>query len=337
MSDRACPPKAASVDVVIPMHNCEHYLDECVNSILTQTLVPTTVVLVDDCSTDNSCEVAERLALNSQVDVVVLRLESNVGPGAARNIGLTRCSSEFVWFVDADDRADCNFISTMTSSIGHADFGVCRTRRIDEDGGLDEIDEPPFLNNSVSGTGYAHMLLTGRARAYPPTKLFRRSRLGYAPWDERRCYEDFAPTLRMSLAARTVSLVNCPLYQYRRRSNSSSMVFSENTFGLLAMHEDVLSLLHERGLRTQWDRQVLDFTYREVLIPLANMAMRAEHNDPVSSVARQLISRARADVSNRVRLADLMKLATAGKPGIAIRGALLTATPGIYSRILRWR
>ncbi|MDZ7915059.1 MAG: glycosyltransferase family 2 protein [Rhodococcus sp. (in: high G+C Gram-positive bacteria)] len=337
MGDQVCPPKVASVDVVIPMYNCGNYLDECVNSVLTQTVEPTTIVLVDDCSTDNSFEAAECLALNSQVEIVVLRLESNVGAGAARNIGLTRCSSEFVWFVDADDRADCNFISAMTSAIGHADFGVCRTRRIDEDGALGEIDEPPFLNSSVSGVGYANMLLTGRARAYPPTKLFRRSSLGCAPWDERRCYEDFAPTLRMSLATHAVSLVNSPLYQYRRRPNSSSMVFSENTFGLLAMNDDVLSLLREKGLHTQWDRQVRDFTYREVLIPLAHMAMRAEHDNPESADARHLISRALKDVSDRVRLVDLIKLVIAGNPGSAIRGALLTATPGIYSRILRWR
>ncbi|MFD1372473.1 bifunctional glycosyltransferase/CDP-glycerol:glycerophosphate glycerophosphotransferase [Actinoplanes sichuanensis] len=90
--------------LVVPAWQVQGYLNECLDSILRQQAVEgVEVVAVDDASPDHSGQVIdERAAADPRV--VAVHLESNVGPGAARNAGLDRATGEYVWFVDGDDR-----------------------------------------------------------------------------------------------------------------------------------------------------------------------------------------------------------------------------------------
>ena len=51
-----------AVSVIIPMYNSEKYIGECLESILAQTLQDFEIIVVDDCSTDNSCAVVEKIS-----------------------------------------------------------------------------------------------------------------------------------------------------------------------------------------------------------------------------------------------------------------------------------
>ncbi|HSC21064.1 MAG TPA: glycosyltransferase [Solirubrobacterales bacterium] len=91
----ASPPAVA---VVIPCFNQAHYLAEAIESVLSQTLSPAEVVVVDDGSEDNSHEVAGRY------EKVTRMRQRNRGVAAARNAGMQATSSEYLVFLDADDR-----------------------------------------------------------------------------------------------------------------------------------------------------------------------------------------------------------------------------------------
>jgi glycosyltransferase involved in cell wall biosynthesis len=86
------------VSVVIPCFNQGHYLAEAIESVLEQTLPAVEVVVVDDGSTDNSYEVAGRY------ERVARMRQHNRGVAAARNTGWRATSSEYLVFLDADDR-----------------------------------------------------------------------------------------------------------------------------------------------------------------------------------------------------------------------------------------
>ncbi len=87
---------------VIPVHGVQGYLRECLDSILRQSFHDLEIIAVDDASTDHCGEILDSYA-ERDARVKVLHLESNVGLGAARNIGLAEVSGEYVWFVDSDD------------------------------------------------------------------------------------------------------------------------------------------------------------------------------------------------------------------------------------------
>lgn len=87
-----------AISVVVPVHNRASLLPATLRSVLRQrTPVATEVIAVDDCSRDASAAIAESFGAR------VVRLGSNVGPGAARNIGIDHAHGEWVAFVDSDD------------------------------------------------------------------------------------------------------------------------------------------------------------------------------------------------------------------------------------------
>jgi len=87
---------------VIPVYNGEGFLRRAVESVRRQTLRSTSIVIVDDCSTDGSAGVAQSLA-ESDPRIRLLRMPVNGGPSAARNAALRMVDEPLVAFLDADD------------------------------------------------------------------------------------------------------------------------------------------------------------------------------------------------------------------------------------------
>lgn len=86
------------------MYNAEKYIGECLDSILNQTFQNFEVVVVDDCSTDNSVAVVKSYAEKFGGRLTFTSLEKNSGSGAVpRNRGLSFSRGEYIFFADADD------------------------------------------------------------------------------------------------------------------------------------------------------------------------------------------------------------------------------------------
>jgi glycosyltransferase involved in cell wall biosynthesis len=89
------------VTTVIPVFNRPTLLKRAVQSVLDQTYRPLEVIIVDDGSTDNTLEVAARLA-NENSEVTVLSIK-NSGPGVAREAGRQAANGEYIQYLDSDD------------------------------------------------------------------------------------------------------------------------------------------------------------------------------------------------------------------------------------------
>ena len=102
--------KNPAISVIIPMYNTEQYIEECLQSLLNQTLKNFEVIVVDDCSTDNSLAVAETFipAFESKnKKLLTITLTQNSGcPGIPRNFGMTIAKGKYVYFLDSDDFLD---------------------------------------------------------------------------------------------------------------------------------------------------------------------------------------------------------------------------------------
>jgi len=86
------------ISVIIPVHNCESYVAEAVESVLAQSYPAIELIIVDDGSTDGTKKIVEQI----QYDVRYF-YQNNEGPAAARNRGIRDASGDFIAFVDADD------------------------------------------------------------------------------------------------------------------------------------------------------------------------------------------------------------------------------------------
>ena len=96
--DRRVNPK---VSVIVPVHNTERYLRQCLDSLVRQTLREIEIICIDDGSSDGSLAILmDYAALDSRVRVIE---QEGAGAGAARNVGLDVALGEYVIFLDSDD------------------------------------------------------------------------------------------------------------------------------------------------------------------------------------------------------------------------------------------
>jgi len=92
----------SKVSVITPAYNASHYLEETVASVQGQTFSDWEMIIVDDCSTDNTYELACSLAEKDK-RIIVIKHEKNSGVAAARNTALDAASGDFIAFLDSDD------------------------------------------------------------------------------------------------------------------------------------------------------------------------------------------------------------------------------------------
>lgn len=92
-----------TVSAVIPMHNSSATIARALQSVFDQTSRPLEIIAVDDASTDDTCELVEKIMVNSPIPLKLIRLFDNLGAGTTRNEGWRVASGDLVGFLDADD------------------------------------------------------------------------------------------------------------------------------------------------------------------------------------------------------------------------------------------
>lgn len=110
------------VSVIIPAYNAALYLEECLNSVLSQTYQNLEIIIVDDGSTDRQKEVIYTYL--TKFENVHYHYQQNRGVAAARNKGLEFAKGEYIAFLDADDVWLENNLSLKVQRFGEGDFGL---------------------------------------------------------------------------------------------------------------------------------------------------------------------------------------------------------------------
>jgi glycosyltransferase involved in cell wall biosynthesis len=89
------------VSIIVPIYNSENYLDKCINSIINQSFNDWELILINDCSTDNSLNIANKYI--NHKNIFIIDIQENGGVANARNIGLSYARGSHVAFLDSDD------------------------------------------------------------------------------------------------------------------------------------------------------------------------------------------------------------------------------------------
>ena len=93
--------KQPDIDIIIPNYNKAKYLNQCLDSILSQTYKNWKIYLVDDNSNDHSTEILKKYENIDNINFFFLK--ENKGPAFCRNYAIDKSSSEFIAFMDSDD------------------------------------------------------------------------------------------------------------------------------------------------------------------------------------------------------------------------------------------
>lgn len=110
------------ISIVVPVYNSEKYLEECLNSLCSQTYKNIEIICVNDGSTDSSADILKRIAeKDSRVKIVS---QENAGAGAARNHGLSIAQGKYIYFFDADDIAVNNLLELAYKRAQETDADI---------------------------------------------------------------------------------------------------------------------------------------------------------------------------------------------------------------------
>lgn len=95
---------APVVSIIVPVYNVEAYLDACLASIKRQTYQNFELILINDCTTDESEKIIyDFLGANPQISASYIKHDKNRGISAARNSGMRVAKGEYIYFIDSDD------------------------------------------------------------------------------------------------------------------------------------------------------------------------------------------------------------------------------------------
>lgn len=101
------------VSVIVPNYNHARYLNQRLDSILQQTFRDFELIILDDCSTDNSREVIEQYRTHPQVTKIIFN-ETNAGtPFRQWQKGIAAATGKWIWIAESDDYADPRFLETL--------------------------------------------------------------------------------------------------------------------------------------------------------------------------------------------------------------------------------
>lgn len=103
--------------IITPMFNSFALMGRYFESLNNQTYKNFEVIIVDDCSTDGSYEKLCSYATKSPLTISVYRVEKNMGPGNARNIGMDAAKGEWITFIDNDDWVDANMLERIDEVV----------------------------------------------------------------------------------------------------------------------------------------------------------------------------------------------------------------------------
>ncbi len=116
------------VSIIVPIYNKELYLEECLDSIINQTLKTIEIILVDDGSTDNSKKICEQYLKDNRVSYYY---QENEGLASARQTGINVSKGEYIGFIDADDWIELDMYEKMYGKAKEFNADVVYCNRVD--------------------------------------------------------------------------------------------------------------------------------------------------------------------------------------------------------------
>lgn len=223
------------VSIITPTYNDSRFIKETIKSILNQTHKNIELIIIDDCSTDDTFNIVKTFKDDR---IVLLKNEKNCGTAYSRNLGIANASGDYIAFLDADDLWDKDKISMQLSFMieNNYDFTYTNFEVIDEFGnkngyifsGPKKLTHKSFMKSNYVGcltVMYKKSVFDGLCI---PNSIVKRN--------------DYALWLKLSEKA-DCYLLPVVLSQYRKRNKS----LSSRKIGLFHYHQLLFQKLYNKS------------------------------------------------------------------------------------------
>lgn len=212
------------VSIIIPIYNVVEFICDCLDSVYNQTYSNIEVILVDDCTPDNSMKVAEPFIqrLRQRFTVQVIRHEHNRGLSAARNSAIKVMNGDWIYLLDSDDEIVPECIELMIKPIRKypvLDFIISEMKVVGSNA-LYPLNCNSYLNNNLD---ILNAYIYGQWYVMACNKLIRSDFfIDKCLWfEEGLLHEDELFSFYLAVSANYMATVNYPTYIYKVRTKGS--------------------------------------------------------------------------------------------------------------------
>lgn len=233
------------VSVIVPVYNTEKYLRRCLDSLVNQTIEDIEIIVINDCSPDNSKEILKEYEKKYKDKIKVFHNKTNKGIGYNRNYGIKKVTGEYIGFVDSDDWVNETMYDKLYKKAkeDNLDLVLCNFHKmLEKENDLEEIASSEisyFKNTNLKQT--PNLLLD--VELAPWNKLYKKELIKEITFPENLKYEDTIFVLKAMARSKKIGMVDEKLNYYLVRSKSETTVMNKKVYDILKVSKMMIDEL----------------------------------------------------------------------------------------------
>ena len=138
---------SVKISIIIPVYNVEKYISQCLDSAINQSLKDIEIIIVDDCGSDNSMDIAQEYAKNDS-RIKIIKNSQNQGPFTSRNNAVLAANGEYLVFLDSDDFLDLKACEIAYNATKDGYYDIIKFNAYNYENGNTTIFDKILKNDS---------------------------------------------------------------------------------------------------------------------------------------------------------------------------------------------
>ncbi len=274
--------KNPKISIIVPCYNAQRFLHKCLNTILNQTIKDIEIICVDDCSTDDTAQILLEFAKKDK-RIKILTHAKNSGISVTRNTGIEAATGDYIAFIDSDDYIDVTMMEKLYNKA--------------EKTGAEIVLSNIYLY--FEDTGAKQLFRDNRYFTYLSSRLFTlteepRLVTYIGVWDRiytrdlilknnlrfpvGLVYEDHLFTIQAMACAKSITVVNEPLYYYRKNAGGSitdnEIKNDKYKFNFVEISKLIKTFMKNRGIYKTLQNEYLKYHIFYATIHQSNCSIK---------------------------------------------------------------
>ena len=254
------------ISFIIPVYNVEKYLEQCLDSVINQTLKDIEVICIDDGSTDNSLNILKKY--QKKDSRIIVYSQENSGQGKARNVALDAARGEYVLFVDSDDWIDLDASKELYEFSKKDNLDMLMFNVINYDDETNQFFETKYYNNAWFPKDFDRKIFSyDEIKDYafamsctPYSKVYKRSFLeeNHIRFPLGAFFEDYPFHCEVLLTSKRTRIFRKHYYFRRRRKDSVTAEADDTYFDTVKISNVVTDVFKKHGQYKKYIKLVLN-------------------------------------------------------------------------------
>lgn len=233
------------ISIIVPAYNVEKYIENCIDSLISQTYKNIEIILVDDGSNDKTGDICKKKALLDKR--IRYFYKENGGVADSRNYGLKMCKGDYLTFVDSDDLVDPKYVEILYSAIieNKSDISVCAFKKIYSEINFEENNEVNVIGIYNTRDALSHFLLQDTIDSSFWGKLYDKKLFKDIIINNYKVFEDMDTMYKLIAKSTNVTCISNVLYYYFVRNNSLIHAkFSEHNAKVIDIIDEMYNFIY---------------------------------------------------------------------------------------------